>query len=249
MANDPYVTLGAGYARARVPDSRIAAMIDAALGNARSVVNVGAGAGSYEPEGRTVLAVEPSRTMIVQRPPGSAPAVQGVAERLPVADRAFDAAMAILTTHHWSDLGAGLAELRRVSGRQVVLTWDPALTSRFWLVEEYLPEIAERERRLATLVAVRDGLERLGAMPTVLPVTVPGDCADGFTGAYWRRPEAYLDPGVRAGMSTVMSLEPSRVQAAMRRLRDDLVSGRWHERHAHLLGEVTWDLGYRLVVA
>ncbi|GAT69485.1 merR family transcriptional regulator [Planomonospora sphaerica] len=248
-SDDPYAVLGNGYARRRRPDPRIAAMIESALGPARSVLNVGAGAGSYEPSGRRVVAVEPSATMIAQRPPGSAPVVQGIAEALPVGDGAFDAATAILTVHHWTDLRAGLSELRRVSRRQAVLTWDPAVSSRFWLVEEYFPQIAERERDLVTLDAVRDELEQVGARVEVIPVPVPADCTDGFTGAYWRRPEAYLDTEVRAAMSPLALLDPPDVERGLGRLGADLAEGRWHDRHVGLLARDEFDLGYRLVVA
>ncbi|NRQ36783.1 class I SAM-dependent methyltransferase [Nonomuraea sp. NN258] len=247
MSDDGYATLGRGYARLRRPDPRIARVIADALGPARSVLNVGAGAGSYEPAGRRVLAVEPSATMIAQRPEGSAPVVRAVAERLPVADRSFDAGLAVLTTHHWTDLAAGLAELRRVCGRQVVLTWDTAVSDRFWLVERYVPEMGRRERSLATLDAALDVLRGLGARPEVIPVPVPADCVDGFTGAYWRRPEAYLRPEVRAAMSGLTLLDQRYLATAMDRLADDLATGRWHDEHGHLLELDSIDLGYRLV--
>ncbi|MEU0464873.1 class I SAM-dependent methyltransferase [Amycolatopsis sp. NPDC006131] len=161
----------------------------AALGAAATVLNVGAGAGSYEPDGRDVLAVEPSATMLCQRPPGSAPAVCAVAEHLPCADHRFDAALAVLTVHHWRDPATGLAELRRVSRRQVVFTWDVEVMARYWLVGEYLPEIAERERGLANLDAVVRGLSGPDRRVVVKPVPVPWDCSDGFLAAYWRRPQ------------------------------------------------------------
>ena len=241
---DRYDLIGQGYRQQRLPDARIASAIVAALGGARTVLNVGAGAGSYEPVDRRVVAAEPSWEMIRQRPAGSAPAVRAVAESLPFDDATFDAAMALLTVHHWSNLDAGLAELRRVSRRQVVLTWDQAVFARFWLVTEYLPEIAEHERTLPSLEAVRDGLDA-----TVYPVRVPADCLDGFLGAYWRRPAAYLDPQVRAAMSGIALLDQHAVEHALARLRSDLDSGHWHRRHADLLAADSMDLGYRLLVA
>ncbi|MGW4957541.1 class I SAM-dependent methyltransferase [Nonomuraea sp. NPDC004186] len=247
MTANPYESIGLGYSRHRRPDPRIAGLIDQALGPARTVVNVGAGTGSYEPRGRQVTAVEPSTVMIEQRPPGSATVVQGYAESLPFPDRSFDAAMAILTVHHWTDAAAGLAELRRVSARQVVLTWDPAVTARFWLVAEYLPEIAEADARLAALAVVETHLRRDGTPVTVVPVPVPADCTDGFLGAYWRRPHCYLDPQVRAAISALATLDQERVERAMRRLAADLATGRWNERHRALLDADTLDLGYRLV--
>ena len=249
MTADPYLVLGSSYACRRRPEPRIASQIRAALGTARTVVNIGAGTGSYEPAGLTVAAVEPSPVMISQRPPGSAPVVRGYAEALPFADRRFDAALAVLTVHHWRSAAAGLAEMRRVASLQVVLTWDPAVFARYWLVQDYLPQIAEHERGLACLSEVSKELARGGRPPEVSPVLVPADCADGFLGAPWRRPEAYLDPGVRASMSGIALLDPAVVTAAVSRLASDLASGRWHARHGGLLERTELDLGYRLVVA
>jgi SAM-dependent methyltransferase len=239
-----YDRIGRGYAARRVADPRWQAAIEAALGDAASVVNVGAGAGSYEPPDRPTVAVEPSAEMIRQRPPGSAPVVRGVAEALPLPDGAVDAALAVLTTHHWTDAPAGLAELRRVAHRQVVLTWDPGVVGRFWLVADYVPEIAVHEAGLATLDTVRSGL----APATVTPLAVPRDCTDGVLAAHWGRPEAYLDPGVRAGMSGLSLLPADVVGRAVARLASDLASGAWRARHGHLLDLEALDVGYRLVV-
>jgi hypothetical protein len=246
-ANDPYAALGNAYATRRRPDTRIAGLIRAALGDARTVLNVGAGTGSYEPGDRRVAAVEPSTVMIRQRPAAAAPAVQGRAERLPFADQSFDAAMAILTVHHWASAPAGLAELSRVARWQLVLTWDQGIFAGFWLVRDYLPEIAEHERPLACLSVVRAELARGRREVTTRDVLVPADCTDGFLGAYWRRPEAHLDPAVRASMSGLALLDQDVVTVASRRLAADLASGRWHARHGHLLGRPELDLGYRLV--
>ena len=236
----------ATYSTSRRADPRLAAQIRSALGDARSVVNVGAGAGSYEPEDVEVIPVEPSEGMIAQRPPSAAPARQGFAESLPLPDRCADAAMAILTIHHWGDLAAGLREMRRVArGRIVVLHFDPQLTRRFWLVEEYLPEIGERERELPSAADVASLLD----MPSrIVPVPIPWDCTDGFLGAYWRRPEAYLDPVVRASISVFAPLGDA-LAPALERLRADVESGAWHRRHADLLARGDLDIGYRLVVA
>ncbi|HEY3976685.1 MAG TPA: class I SAM-dependent methyltransferase [Streptosporangiaceae bacterium] len=244
---DPYRTLGNSYATRRRPDPRIARLIGAALGDARTIVNVGAGTGSYEPADRRVTAVEPSAVMIAQRPAGAAPVMQGAAECLPFADQTFDAALAVLTVHHWASAAAGLAELRRVARRQVVLTWDPQVFARFWVVADYLPEIAERESTLACLAAVSRELARGGQQVTVREVPVPGDCVDGFLGAYWRRPQAYLSAATRAAMSSIALLDQGQVTAAAGRLAADLTSGRWHKRHGHLLARSELDLGYRLV--
>ncbi|HEX6166724.1 MAG TPA: methyltransferase domain-containing protein [Acidimicrobiales bacterium] len=244
VAPPVYDRIGRGYSTRRVADPRWYAAIDAALGDAATVVNVGAGAGSYEPADRLTVAVEPSVEMIRQRPPGAAPVVRGVAEALPLPDGAVDAALAVLTTHHWTDGAAGLAELRRVACRQVVVTWDPRAVPRFWLVADYVPEIEAHEAGLATLDVVRSGL----VAATVTPLPVPRDCTDGVLAAYWARPEAYLDPGVRAGMSGLSLLPADVVGRAMAHLSFDLASGAWHERHGHLLDLDALDVGYRIVV-
>ena len=239
-----YDEIGRTYASTRRPDPRIAAAIRAALGEAGSVVNVGAGAGSYEPA-QTVLAVEPSAAMIAQRPPGAAPAVQATAERIPLADGACDAALAVLTIHHWADQRRGVAEMRRVAGRVVILTWDPGYAEAFWLVRDYMPEsTALDQRRMPPIAHVCDWMG--GA--EVIPVPVPHDCVDGFFGAYWRRPEAYLDPRVRAGMSNLAQLGAP-VDRAVAALRADLESGAWRRRNRDLLDLDEVDLGYRLLVS
>lgn len=248
MAPSPvYDRIGRGYAAMRRPDPRIARAIVAALGDARSVVNVGAGSGSYEPDDRRVAAVEPSLEMIRQRAPDAAPIVRAVAEHLPFPDDAFDAAMAVLTVHHWTDRAAGLAELVRVARRRVVLfTWDPIPRGRFWLTDEYLPEIMDLDvPRFPTMDALA---AHLGAIDVRI-APVPHDCIDGFLGAYWRRPEAILDPGVRRGVSCFGQLPADVVDAGVSRLAADLASGAWDARFGHLRTETTADLGYRIVVA
>lgn len=242
-----YDEIGVGYARTRRPDPRIAERIHRALAGCASVANVGAGAGSYEPRGRRVIAVEPSATMIRQRPAGSAPVVQGAAEQLPLADDAVDSALAILTVHHWADARRGLAEMRRVARRRVViLTWEPDVFERFWLVREYLPRIRDVDRSRA--VAIDEIVSALGG-GEVGPVPIPHDCADGFLGAFWRRPGAYLDARVRSGISTCARLPRGELAAGLRRLAADVRSGAWEERHRDLLELDEVDLGYRLIVA
>ncbi|WP_238007466.1 methyltransferase domain-containing protein [Dactylosporangium sp. AC04546] len=241
-----YDAIGTTYAGTRRPDPRIGALITAALGDARSVVNVGAGAGSYEPP-QTVVAVEPSAVMIGQRPAGAAPVVRARAEALPLAGDAADAVMALLTVHHWTDLEAGIAELRRVARRRiVVLTWDPLVFRGFWLVSEYLPEAAAFDEARAVPV---DRLTELLGGARVTPVPVPHDCTDGFGAAFWRRPEAYLEPAVRSGISMLAQFGEEAVRPGLDRLAADLESGRWHERHADLLERADFDAGYRLLVA
>lgn len=242
-----YESIGSGYSAHRRPDPRIGDQLSRAIGAATSVVDIGAGTGSYEPEGRFVVAVEPSGVMIAQRREGAAPTVRATAAPLPFRDAQFDVAMAILTTHHWPDVAAGLREMKRVSVRQLVLTWDPAtFADRFWLVRDYLPEAAEQERGLGDqVVRVAETLET----GRVQKVVVAHDCADGFFGAYWRRPEAYLDPEVRAAISGLALLDQQVVAAAMLRLEEDLASGAWRRRQRDLLDATTLDLGYRLIVA
>lgn len=243
-----YDKIGASYSVTRRPDPRIAARIMDALGDAASVVNVGSGTGSYEPRDRMVVAVEPSATMIRQRPKGSAPVLQGVAEALPFADGALDAALAVLSVHHWTDAELGLAEMRRVAARRVViLTWDQEVWEEtFWLVREYLPRVVEIERSWA--VPIRDLVSALGG-GEVVSVPIPHDCMDGFQGAFWRRPEAYLDPVVRAGISTYALMSPADTQDGLHRLAADLKSGLWAERHGDLLNLDELDLGYKLIIA
>jgi SAM-dependent methyltransferase len=241
-----YDRIGRGYTGTRRPDSRIAAVIAAALGDARTLVNIGAGAGAYEPGDRRVVAVEPSRTMIAQRPSHAAPCIQGVAERLPFRDRSVDASLAILTIHHWTNQAAGLRELRRVARRRVVvLTWDPEAPD-FWLTAEYFPEILDLDRpRFAPVAALAQHLGTIRA----IPIPIPHDCQDGFLGAFWRRPEAYLDPAVRGGISCFTQIAPEPLRRGLLRLAGDLQSGQWQARHGHLRRRESLDLGYRLVVA
>lgn len=238
-----YDLIGHGYAKQRRPDPRIARLIDAALGDARSVVNVGAGTGSYEPVDRAVTAVEPSSVMIAQRPAGAAPVIQGWADHLPFADNTFDAAMAILTVHHWPDCRAGLAEMRRVArDRVVLLTWDPDHAG-FWLVNDYFPEIIGTDRRIFSPLPALEAM--LGSIE-IQVVPIPHDCVDGFLGAYWRRPEAYLDRSVRAGISSFARLDD--VAPRIERLRADLEDGTWEMRNGALRDLEEIDLGYRLVI-
>jgi SAM-dependent methyltransferase len=241
--NARYDEIGLNYAELRKPDPRIARMIDRALGAAATVLNVGAGTGSYEPAGRQVTAVEPSMEMIRQRSGTGASVVQARAEALPFADGSFDAGMAVLTVHHWSDRALGLRELRRVArGPVVLLTYDPAFRG-FWLAD-YIPELIALDE--AQMPRLADYAGALGGVH-IVPVPIPHDCTDGFLCAYWGRPAAYLDPRVRAAMSSFWSLGD--VSPALQRLRDDLDSGEWARRHARLIELDELDCGYRLLVA
>jgi SAM-dependent methyltransferase len=229
----------------RREDPRLAGRIRAALGDARSVVHVGAGAGSYEPADLEVTAVEPSGVMRAQRPPGSAPVIDARAEELPFADGSFDAAMAVLSDHHWEDHARGLAELRRIARRRVVVfTWDPRTLADSWLVHDYLPGFA---RLVPPGYSLDQMLAALGG-GRIESVSIPHDCRDGFLHAYWRRPRAYLDPHVRAGISVFRLLEPDEVADAIARLEADLDSGEWERRNGALLELDELDLGYRIVV-
>lgn len=237
-----YDTIGSRYGRARRADPRLQRRVLDALGPSESVINVGAGVGAYEPTDRDVVAVEPSLRMLEQRPPEAAPAVQGFAESLPFGDDAFDAGLATLTVHHWTDLEAGLRELRRVvRERVVILTWDPGHPG-FWLTQDYFPDLLAHDASVfPSLSAIEAGL----GPAEVSVVPVPHDCIDGFLGAFWRRPAMYVDPCVRSGMSTFSKL--SNVASRALRLANDLVEGTWDARHGHLRDRQELDLGYRLL--
>ena len=242
-----YDTLGATYTVTRRTEPRIAAQIWVALGDARTVLNVGAGTGSYEPADRDVTAVETSALMRAQRPAGAAPCVAASAESLPFENQSFDAAMAVATVHHWQDPIAGLREMRRVARRVVVFTFDGSETAwrrRFWLTRDYLPEVGDL---LVGRPSLAEQARAIGAR--IEPVLIPWDCADGFFEAYWRRPEAYLDDRVRRGISVWTTVGPEAERRAVRSLRDDLVSGRWAERNRDLAALDAADLGLRLLVA
>jgi SAM-dependent methyltransferase len=236
-----YDTIGRGYSRQRRPDARIRTAIGRALGNG-SVINVGAGTGSYEPSDRRVVAVELSREMIGQRPIDAAPAVQASAEHLPFGDASFDVALAVLTIHHWSDWRAGVREMARTAPRRVVFTWDPSVAG-FWLVRDYVPEILSIDRRIFPSVAsISSELGRVH----VESVPIPHDCTDGFLGAYWRRPREYLHSSVRGAISTFAKVAGA--EEGLRRLREDLDSGEWRRRNRALLRLTSLDVGYRLII-
>jgi SAM-dependent methyltransferase len=237
-----YDDIGTGYRRQRIPDARIARALRDAIGEHGSIVNIGAGTGSYEPADRCVAAIEPSMTMIRQRSPGAAPAIQALASRLPLRGACVDVAMAVLTIHHWTDRTKGFAEMARAARRRVVfLTWDPQAPG-FWLTEDYFPEILELDRRI--FPSLGELCRSFGSVSS-RSIPIPHDCTDGFTGAFWRRPFAYLDPSVRAGMSTFSKI--GAVKEGVERLRQDLDSGVWDCRYGHLLRQDAIDLGYRVV--
>lgn len=251
MSGVDYERIGIGYGDVRRADPRIAARIEAALGDAGSVLNVGTGTGSYEPADREVTGVEPSAAMIAQRPAGAAPVLQANAEELPFEDGSFDAAMAIFSDHHWGERADGLREMARVARRRVLLlNMDPGQARRFWLTRDYLPGfvdlVPERYRRAGYW---ERELRSLWGKLEVLPVPVPHDCPDGFYQAYWRRPQAYLDRRVRDGISVFHRLPAAEVAPATERLRRDLDSGAWEQRYSELSGQPELDVGLRLAVA
>lgn len=247
MSAPAYDRIGVSYSAVRRADPRFETAIWNALGDARIVLNIGAGAGSYEPRDREVVAVEPSPVMIAQRPGDSAPAIQGVAEAIPLGDKSVDATMGVFTMQHWNDVDRGLAEVLRVTRKRIVfLTLDLDVTAQMWLCSDYLPEIIEHDRGAFPTIA---------HLQTVLPnvqveaIPVPADCTDGFLVALWSRPEAHLDPNVRRASSTWHRLPPAVVQTGLDRLRQDLDSGAWDDRYGQLRTQVALDIGLRVVKA
>lgn len=247
MSAPAYDRIGVGYSDVRRADPRFEAAIWQALGDAQSVLNIGAGAGSYEPTDREVIAVEPSPAMIAQRPMNAARAIQGVAEAIPLQDKSVDATMGIFTMQHWDDVDRGLTEVLRVTRKRIVfLTLDLDVTAQMWLCRDYLPEIIEHDRKTFPTIA---------HLQTVLPnvrvqtVSVPADCTDGFLVALWSRPEAHLDPNVRRSSSTWHRLPPAVVESGVNQLRQDLDSGEWDRRLGYLRTLDALDVGLRLVKA
>lgn len=240
-----YDVIGTRYEEYRRPDPRIRAQILTELSGITRLINVGAGVGSYEPTDREVVAVELSELMISKRSQTAAPVVQARAEALPFKERSFEAATVLLTIHHWSDYAEGLRETRRViTGPIVVFTWFGFPTDeKFWLLD-YIPEIQEVDESLFPSV---EDLEAVLGPVRVLPVCIPHDCTDGFLCAYWRRPQAYLDAGVRSAISTFSRVRD--VDRGLARLKEDLRSGNWHEQYGELLEQESLDFGYRLIVS
>lgn len=245
MSGSQYDLLGRGYARARRPDPRIAKRIEEGLGEARTVLNVGAGTGSYEPADREVTAVEPAAEMIAQRAADAAPVVQASAEALPFDDDSFDAAMAVLTAHHWTDLETGLDEMWRVSrDRIVIVTFDSESLAKLWIARDYFPEMLGLKRRAG---ATSSALAQLLPGATVSAIPVPRDCTDLFFAALWARPELLLDEEVLRPMWVWQSISEEAREHGREQLEADLGSGLWDERHGHLRDEPELDVGLRLV--
>lgn len=247
MTEMPYDAIGRGYSRHRRGDSRIAARIEEALGDARTVLNVGAGSGSYEPTGREVVAVEPSAEMISQRPAGAAPVVQARAEELPFDDDSFDAAMAVLSAHHWVDLEAGLDQVLRVARHRVVIvTFDPKALEDLWITADYFPQMLELRR---TSEASTGDLVRMLPAAKSMPIPVPHDCEDHFFAALWARPELLFDEDVVTPMWVWQSISEEARRAGRSRLAADLASGVWEQSYGHLRDRRELDVGLRLIVA
>jgi SAM-dependent methyltransferase len=243
-----YDEIGVGYTATRQPDPRIEQQILDALGDTRSVVNVGAGSGAYEPSDREVLAVEPSGVMRAQRAPAAARCVDACAESLPLPDGSFDAAMTLMSLHHWSDWRAGVRELRRVASRRVVIfTYDPSFAGSWWLKRDYLSELVGLDVQRFPTIA--EQATAAGDATAVHTVPIPHDCRDGFLGAYWRRPHAYLDADVRARISTFHLPGAAALLGGLDRLASDLESGLWQQRNHELLERTELDLGYRLLIS
>jgi SAM-dependent methyltransferase len=246
-SSSSYDRIGVRYTATRRADPRIADQIHEALGDARSIVNVGAGAGAYEPSDREVLPIEPSERMIAQRTTDLAPAIRGRAENLPLPADSVDAAMACMTLHHWTDWRVGVQELRRVARRRIVIfTYDRSYAMRFWLLRDYLPRLARLE--CARFPAIEEQQVAIGEEVRVEPVPIPYDCEDGFLAAYWRRPEVYLDERARIGMSIFHLPGAERLIDGLEELAEDLQTGRWEDRNRGILEREELDLGYRLLV-
>jgi SAM-dependent methyltransferase len=238
-----YDRIGQGYSRARRADPRIQRAIDDALGDARSIVNVGAGVGAYEPAGRDVIAVEPAADMRAQRPASAAPCLNAGAEELPLADASVDLAMAIYTDFHWQDRRRGVAEMLRVSRNGIVLlTVDRESSARYWLFRDYLPAGNCLFAPLSAVTSLLPGPVRVTRVP------IPWDCKDGFVHAFWRRPELLLDPRVHGPMAVFSRVSPAERRAALAHLRADLRTGEWQHRNRELAGLEELDLGHRLLV-
>lgn len=249
MTGARYDKIGSSYAATRREDPGLRALIHAALGDAQTVVNVGAGAGSYEPRDRHVVAIEPSDVMAAQRPPGLAPAIRAKASALPLRDDAVDAAMAVLTVHHWDDdQERGVRELRRVArGPVVIVTYDPAVSGEMWLMREYLPEVAELDRRI--FPAPERLAAWLGGHVSTETVLISRDTPDWTLGSFWAHPERVLDAGARSATSGFARMDPAVVDRVVAAVARDLDSGAWDERFGHLRTLQAFDAGMRLLVS
>jgi SAM-dependent methyltransferase len=244
-----YDTIGHGYAQTRREDPRFRARIHGALGNARTVVNVGAGTGAYEPWDRHVIAIEPSDVMAAQRPDDLAPAIRASAGAIPLRDRSVDAAMAVLTVHHWDeDRETGVRELRRVArGPVVVLTYDATISAAMWLMADYLRELAALDLR--TFPPPEQIAEWIGGDVRIDAIPIPRDTPDWMLGSFWAHPERVLDADARAATSGFARMPADVVERVVSEVSRDLADGRWDARHGHLRSLDALDVGLRLIVA
>jgi SAM-dependent methyltransferase len=244
-----YDTIGHGYTQTRREDPRFRALIHAALGDAKTIVNVGAGAGAYEPRDRHVIAIEPSDVMAAQRPSDLAPAIRASADSLPLRDQSVDAAMAIVTVHHWDEgREKGVRELRRVArGAVVIMTYDPVISASMWLMADYLPEVGEKD--FAIFPPPSQLAEWLGGNVRIDTIPIPRDTPDWMLGSFWAHPERVLDANARAATSGFARMPTGVVDRVVSEVSRDLESGRWDERHGHLRSLDELDVGLRLVVA
>jgi SAM-dependent methyltransferase len=249
MAPARYDSIGEGYAATRREDPELRALLHGALGDARTVVNVGAGAGSYEPRDRHVIAVEPSDVMAAQRPAELAPAIRATADALPLRDDSVDAALAIVTLHHWDEgQEAGVRELRRVArGPVVILTYDARVSGAMWLMADYLPEVAALDREI--FPAPERLADWLGGDVEIREVPLHRGCRDWMLGSFWAHPERVLDPVARAGTSGFARMDPAIVDRVVAAVSADLAGGAWDARHGALRTLDRYDVGLRLIVA
>ncbi len=241
--NVNYNQLAESYRKYRKPDPRIAERILFHIEGAKQILNVGAGIGSYEPNGPDIVALEPSYGMILQRNNSQVNLIQGIAEQIPFKNNIFDVSMGILTIHHWSDITLGLKEMARVTKNKIILLTWIGYGNDFWL-ENYIPEITGIDFNLFPTL---EELESILGNTLIETLEIPHDCSDGFMCAYWRRPEAYLDSGVREAISTFSRIP--NIQNQLNNLHDEIENGVWHKKHGHLLEKESLDLGYRLVVS
>lgn len=243
-----YDEIGGNYSTYRREDRRLLALISDALGDAQTVVNVGAGAGSYEPRDRHVIAVEPSDVMAAQRGVDRPPAIKAGAEKLPLRDQSADAAMSVLSLQHWGDAQrTGVLEMRRVARRTVVIaTYDARVSASWWLTADYFPEAAERDRATfpdPEIIADWLGGARINVVP------VPIDITDWMMGSYWAHPERVLDAGARSATSAFAQEDEATVNRVVDAVRSDLNDGSWDRKYGAIRALTTFDTGLRLIVA
>lgn len=237
-----YDTIGIGYSTQRQPDPRLAKQIASKLEGASRILNIGAGTGSYEPEGIDLVAVEPAKTMIDQRRPDAHPVVQASAEQLPIEDKSFSHTMTVLSMHHWTDRPAAFAEIRRVTtDKFIAVTWNPD-AGPFWLTRDYFPEMVVMDNLIMPRI---DELAEHFNIIEVEPMLIPEDCVDGFLAAYWKRPSAYLNARVRSSISTFGKLK--NVEKGLNQLEQDLINGNWSEKNQDILDQPALDAGYVIV--